>query len=363
MTGPTDPPPPVDPPLPVDPPPADPPAAGDASRVVPQLVDGQSPSESARPGLRTFSLDGRRAPGLYVLGWAGTILGAPLLGAAFLVRPGGVGGLVLGVLGSFLLAIGLIAAAGAQAIERRDRTDLAYRGPWPLLVFAASVPVLVLLGLPFAVLGLDADSPVATLLSVSLTCLTWLALIGLTVVGPGALRWREILVGLADSPPGRVVGDLLLGAAAAFPVLLATIIVTSLVVGIVGVTPPPPITIPADGAGLTISLVAAAVVAPISEEIFWRGFATTAWLRSRGPTAAIVLGGLAFAFVHVLPLTGSSFDPAMRAALVGFLVRVPVALALGWIFVRRRSLPASIGLHATFNGILVLVAASRIGQA
>ena len=297
-----------------------------------------------------------------MVGWVGTILGGPLLGAAFLVRPGGVGGLVLGVTGSLLLAIGLIAAAGAQAIERRDRADLAYRGPSPLLVFAASVPLLVILGLPFAILGLEPDSPVATLLSVSLTCLTWLTLIGLTVVGPGALRWREIGVGLADAPLGRVVGDLIVGAAAAFPVLLATIVVTAILVSVVGATPAAPIAIPADSVGLAISLLAAAVIAPISEEIFWRGFATTAWLRTRGPTAAIILGGLAFALVHILPLTGSAFDPAIRAALVGFLARVPVALALGWIFVRRRSLPASIGLHATFNGVLVLVAASRIGQ-
>ncbi len=311
--------------------------------------------------MRTFSLEGRRAPGLYLVGWLGTILGGPLLGAAFLVRPGGVGGLVLGVIGSFLLAIGLVSAAGAQAIERRDRTDLAYRGPWPLLVFAASVPLLVVLGLPFALIGLEADSPVATLLSVSLTCLTWLVLIGLTVVGPGALSWREIGIGLADTPLGRVVGDLLVGAAAAFPVLLATIVVTAILVSLVGATPAAPIAIPADRAGLAISFLAAAVVAPISEEIFWRGFATTAWLRARGSTYAIVFGGLAFAFVHVLPLSGSAFDPAMRAALVAFLARVPVALALGWIFVRRRSLPASIGLHATFNGFLVLVAASSIG--
>jgi membrane protease YdiL (CAAX protease family) len=353
LTGPSDPTPPAgrpaDLPQPIDEPAPDEPSPGEPSA-----------EEPARPGLRTFSLEGRRAPGLYLVGWLGTVLGGPLLGAAFLVRPGGAGGLVLGVLGSVLLAVGLIAAAGAQAIERRDRADLAYRGPWPLLVFAASVPLLVILGLPFAILGLKADSPVATLLSVSLTCLTWLILIGLTVVGPGALRWREIGPGLADAPLSRIVGDLLVGAAAAFPVLLATIVVTVLLVSIIGATPAAPIAIPADRAGLAISLIAAAVVAPISEEIFWRGFATTAWVRARGPTAAIVLGGLAFAFVHVLPLSGSAFDPAIRAAIVGFLARVPVALALGWIFVRRRSLPASIGLHATFNAVLVLVAASTV---
>jgi membrane protease YdiL (CAAX protease family) len=38
------------------------------------------------------------------------------------------------------------------------------------------------------------------------------------------------------------------------------------------------------------------------------------------------------------------------------MVRIPIALTLGWIFVRTGSLWASIGLHATFNGILITLA-------
>jgi membrane protease YdiL (CAAX protease family) len=38
-------------------------------------------------------------------------------------------------------------------------------------------------------------------------------------------------------------------------------------------------------------------------------------------------------------------------------VRIPVAFALGWIFLQRRSIFASVGLHAAFNGILLLIAA------
>jgi membrane protease YdiL (CAAX protease family) len=41
---------------------------------------------------------------------------------------------------------------------------------------------------------------------------------------------------------------------------------------------------------------------------------------------------------------------------VAFLARVPVALALGWLFDMRRSIWASIGLHAAFNGILLVLA-------
>ncbi len=119
---------------------------------------------------------------------------------------------------------------------------------------------------------------------------------------------------------------------------------------------------PSGGSGLAIALIAAAVVAPISEEIFYRGFATTAWLRALGPTSAIVRGGLFFAAVHVLTIGGSAFEPAVRAAMVGFVVRIPIALALGWIFVRRRSLAASIGLHAAYNGIAVLITAATIGS-
>ena len=203
-------------------------------------------------------------------------------------------------------------------------------------------------------------SPLATLLSVIATGAIWLILVAMTVVGPGALTWREIAPGLSGAPAARVVGDLLVGAAAAVPVILATAVLGSILIFLVGVAPDGPIAPPRDGPSLALSLLVAAVLAPISEELFYRGFATTAWLRSYGPTRAIVQGGLFFAFVHVLTLGGPDFDHAARAALVAFVARIPVALALGWMFVRRSSLAASIGLHATFNGVLVVLSALAV---
>jgi membrane protease YdiL (CAAX protease family) len=326
---------------------------------------GDNAAESAppaRPGSRTFSLEGRHAPGLYLVGWLSTVLGGSALLVAVISGTGGLGALVLTLGGSLALGLGLIAAAGAQAIERRDRADLAYRGPWPGLVFAASVPLTILAALPLILLGVDLSTPIATLVSVCATDAIWLGLIALTVVGTGALRWSDIGTGIAGVPVVRIGADVVLGVVAAIPVLLATALITGVVVQLIGVAPESSIPVPHDAVSLGVVLLAAAVVAPIGEEIFYRGFVTTAWRRGLGPTTAILRGGLFFALVHVLTIGGADFSHASRAAFIAFVARIPVGLALGWIFVRRRSLPASIALHATFNGVLVLLATASIAS-
>ncbi len=342
---------------PVDGPASDAPASDEPA------VPGPGTPDATRPGVRTFSLDGRRAPGLYLVGWLATALGGPLLGVAIVSGSSGFGGLFLVVVGALLLGLGLTAAAGAQAIERRERQDLVYRGPSPFLVFGASVPLTILVELPFQLAGSDLRTPLGTLVAVALIGAIWLGLLGMTVVGTGALRWREIATGIVETPIARIAGDGLVGAAAAIPVILATSIVAAILVSATGVTPEGPIAAPTDASALILGLLAAAVVAPISEELFYRGFATTAWMRSFGPGRAIVQGALFFAFVHVLTLSGADFDHAARAALVAFGARLPVAFALGWIFVSRRSLAASIGLHATFNGLLVVLSALSVSAA
>jgi membrane protease YdiL (CAAX protease family) len=40
--------------------------------------------------------------------------------------------------------------------------------------------------------------------------------------------------------------------------------------------------------------------------------------------------------------------------------RIPVAIALGWLFVRTGSIWGPIGLHATFNGILIAIGESGV---
>jgi membrane protease YdiL (CAAX protease family) len=97
----------------------------------------------------------------------------------------------------------------------------------------------------------------------------------------------------------------------------------------------------------------------------FRGFSTTAWVRGMGQRAGLIRGALFFALVHVLTITGSTAGEAVGLAIAAFASRIPVALVLGWLFVRRRSIWAPIGLHAAFNAILLLLAesAARSGVA
>ena len=108
--------------------------------------------------------------------------------------------------------------------------------------------------------------------------------------------------------------------------------------------------------GLILHLLAGAVVAPIAEEIVFRGVAVTAWSRTNGAWVAIVRAAILFAGAHVLLVGGQSFGDAASLAIVGAAARLPVALALGWIYLRQGTIWSAIGLHATFNAVLLLLA-------
>jgi Predicted metal-dependent membrane protease len=105
-----------------------------------------------------------------------------------------------------------------------------------------------------------------------------------------------------------------------------------------------------------ITLLSAAVVAPIGEEIFFRGFATNAWARSLRRDSALIRAAIFFADIHIVDVAG--FDDLsifVRAAILAFAVRIPVAWALSWIYTRRHSIFASATLHAAYNGSLILL--------
>jgi membrane protease YdiL (CAAX protease family) len=84
-----------------------------------------------------------------------------------------------------------------------------------------------------------------------------------------------------------------------------------------------------------------------------------------GVWRGVIRGALFFAVVHVLTISGVDAGQAVAVALAAFLGRIPVAIALGWLFSRTRSIWAPLGLHAAFNGILLVLAeiAFRTGLA
>jgi len=318
----------------------------------------EPPAPDAAPrhfGLTTFTIEGRQAPGLFVVGWLATLIGIALTGTvAFGIT--GIPGVLLSLLSLFALSAGLVLLAGSQTIERRA-AGAAYAGPSPLLVLIAIVAVSRLVGSLVGIALLPIADRIPTelgdLLGVLLQAGVFLAVVRLTIVGPGVLGWREMgWVGDRSSAIRGLMG----GAVFAGPLILVTSLIVALAVNLAGATPPSPLPPTGTASGLVLHLLAGAVVAPAAEEMLFRGFALTAWRQLVGVRGAILRSSLVFVLAHVLFVSGDTFNETVRIALVAGVVRVPVAFALGWLFVRTGSIWGPIGLHAGFNGILIVLA-------
>ena len=311
------------------------------------------PDRPERPGASIFTIEGRSAPGLFVVGWLATLVGLGAIIVAFMAagRPPP----ILLIAGLIVLSIGLVAGAGGQAIERRERGGRNYVGPSPFLVFAAALPIsslfAIAVGAVLTALGIPIDGPVGALASVGLQALVYAGLIRLLVVDGGSLSWADMRI---HRPSSKDLVEFALGAGWALPVIVATLPVALLVSQFVPTPPPSPL--PATGSigGLLLHLLAGAIIAPIGEEILFRGFATTAWVRDMGVSRGVVRAALFFAVAHVLTISGVNAGEAIGAAVAAFVGRIPVALALGFLFVRRDTIWAPLGLHAGFNGLLLV---------
>jgi membrane protease YdiL (CAAX protease family) len=330
----------------------------DAPDVPPSADPSSPPPPPARLGASTFTIEGRPAPALFVIGWLTFLLGFAIMAAGLFG-----GSLILfGLVGPGFLSVGLIALSGNQAFERRQRGAL-YAGPSPFLAFAAMVVVTVFLGFIVGFIlqatigrGEVSYGPVVQLVSALLTALAFVGVVALTVVGTGALSWADMQIRPFDR---RAFADIWSGAILALPVIFVTGLLATVLFAIFQVTPESPLPPTGTTGGLLLQLIAGSLIAPVSEEIVFRGFAVTAWERGIGAERAIVRASLLFALAHVLGLevpSDSTFFEWIGLVVTAAATRLPVALVLGWIFVKRRSIWASIGLHATFNGILLIVA-------
>ena len=312
------------------------------------------PDLPARPGLRTFSLEHRVAPGLYLAGWLACLVGLGILIVSVLAAASTVRSVLL-VVALLFLSVGLIAAAGQQALERRARAWTGYAGPSPFLVFAAAVPTSLLLalflGFVLSLLGVAFESAVGILVGSFATAVPFIWLVRLLVLGTGSLTVADLGFARRGAQIVRDAGSgVLWGIAVVFGTGLLALALRSFLP-----TPPGPLAEPTSTAERVVDLLVAVIIAPVSEEVFFRGFATTAWARTMSRGRAIVRSGLFFAFIHVLTLSGAtSFEQGLGFAAFAFLGRVPVSLALAAAFLRRGSIYESLALHSTFNAIPLL---------
>ena len=318
-----------------------------------------------RPGV--LQLDGREAPALYVIG-----LGATILGASALVAGIAAAGGWFAAAGLLLLGVGGAALSGASALQRRiDTPKTGWRGPGPLAVFWTSISWALLAQLSTAALLVAIGvapllaTPFGTLLLAAVANLATIVVVGTIVVGSGAVQWRDLVGATRAAAPkrlpppdrrGGLVGDLLWGVALALPILGTAVLVAAAVANGTGFQAPTVLPTAATGSELLANALTAGLVAPIGEELLYRGVIAQAWARQSTARRAIVFSAVLFAFAHTLSVGGASVADAAGAAAVAFLVRLPLGIALGWLWMRRRSLLAPIVLHAVYNLAIVFVA-------
>jgi membrane protease YdiL (CAAX protease family) len=320
---------------------------------------------ASRPGL--LQLAGREAPALYVIGLLAIVLGASALVVG--IAGAGVG---LAIVALVLIGVGGIALSGASALQRRVDTPVAgWRGPGPLAIFWTTIPwallAQVLLAALFTALGAATalSTPLGTLALAAASNLATVLIIGLVVVGSGAVRWRDLIFATPAASPktlpppdrrGGLAGDLFWGVALALPILTAAGLFATLVMNGTGLSAPVVLPPAVSGVDLAANVLTAGLIAPIGEELLYRGVIAQAWARQSSARRAILFSAIVFAFAHTLTVGGTSVGDAASVAAVAFIVRLPLGIALGWLWIRRRSVVATIALHAAYN--LAIVALS-----
>ncbi len=322
------------------------------------------PPGTGPPGSRVFSLEDRRAPGLYLVAWVLAILGVGLLLVGLVSSgPSNTGAAVLLLAGSGALGVAFLAFCGYQSLARADRHPDAYRGPAPLLVFGALFFLQLIVAAALIVGGLPDPTvnPYAAMAGLLVTALLYVALVWVAVVRTGALSWADMGWPTRGISPGRLGRDAVEAALAIVPTYLFSLFVAAILAAAMHVTPSSALPEPRTWAEVIPLAIAAILVAPVGEELFFRGFALSAWARDIGAWSALVRTTVFFALVHILNVTADSATEGLQLALIAFATILPVAYVLGWLFLRR-GIVASIAGHMTFNaiGIVALVATSSI---
>ncbi|MDQ2934899.1 MAG: CPBP family intramembrane metalloprotease [Chloroflexota bacterium] len=288
--------------------------------------------------------------------WLAIVLGALLLAA-------GAGGLAAiqarqlvvaqpqvlvwgAVAGASLIFVGLAWLAVRGVLVRRWLPPTRYRGPSVFLLLFLALFLSTAAAIPFSadasvlVLGGGQMSRLGSLVLLTSTQVALIAVTGIFVLLPNALHGLSFL-GRSTLPRSVGIGlgfGLIAWVGATLVSALAAWLLKS-----AGIPPEP------QAAEQALSIVdpliavpAVVIVAPIAEELFFRGVVFNAWLREHGYRRALLGSSLLFALIH--------------GSLLALLPIFVLGIGLALVYERTRSLLASIVMHATVNGISVALA-------
>lgn len=317
--------------------------------------DALTPPPAGPPGGKIFSLEGRGAPGLYLVAWILSVGGVAMLFLASGANSDAAR-ILLVAIGALGLTVGLAAGAGSQIVDRSDRRRDRYRGPAPVLVFGVVLAASsIVSGLLLATGLINPESPLGFLFGLLVVAGGYAVAVWLFAVKSGALSWAEMgwpVRGI--STPRVVLRGIGFSVAVMLPLTLAILFLGGLLAALLDVEAPTVLPTPESSFEALLVALAAAVVAPVGEELFFRGFALTAWLRDLGPRAAIVRSAVFFALIHIVNITSVSFGEGAAQALLQTVVILPLGVVLGWLFLRHGMVGAISG-HITYNSFLLFL--------
>lgn len=287
-----------------------------------------------------------------VLVIGGAILAVVALGAGSLALDGQLGDTDpvtlawLTILGALAFTAGLLYSAVRQLRVRRLLAPERYRGPSVLVLLALVLVLAATITAPFG-----ADAAVLLLGSGQMTLLGSIVLLISTQAAMLLVSWLLVfrpnaLAALPRFPgpdPGRALRmGLGWGVVAWIGASLASAGAVA-VLEALGVDVAPQAAEQALGiVEPWVAVLAVVVLAPIAEELFFRGVVFNAFLRERGPRLAYLGSAGLFAVIHL--------------SIVALLPIFLLSLALAWVYDRTGSLLAPIAMHAVVNGISVAIA-------
>lgn len=249
------------------------------------------------------------------------------------------------VVGGGLLVVGCVMNVGRAIVVRRRLPEGHYRGGSVLIMLLLAAVVATAVELPFTSDLIALTTGEGQMTEFGTLVLLTILQVSLVIITALFVLWPNALAGI-DFFAGSTLRAAAVGVMWGIPAwIVATVLaaVVAQVLSLFHVQPEPQIAEQfIDLANPWIAVLATVVVAPIAEEIFFRGVAFNAWMREYGLRRAIVLSALLFALIH-----GS------LGALVPIFV---LGIALAVIYRRTGNLASNIALHATFNAISVLLA-------
>ena len=155
--------------------------------------------------------------------------------------------------------------------------------------------------------------------------------------------WKEL--GFKWGDPRRTLTYGGLGALGALVASIGIMLLIVLVIYLLGGSNP--LTTEAEqvetmtGGQLLVSIAVVVILAPIFEELFFRGLFYPPLRRSLGPTLAIIINGIIFGALHMRYLSIISL--------------ILVGMILAYVYEKTESLYAPILTHALYNGLVVMI--------